>query len=221
MIGFFPSIARFAFKVEGVFHVRSSVDLPLQFLLGPSEPTDSPDVPSPLLDGQLRLQDDQVLCPANSHRLGQYLGEACVGAVKLSHPAQIPGGEPGSVRICGTQVFCRSHRRALLRSAADQPANLAVQFHLRQSCRHQLVQRGKHGAVVHRFPDVHRIPLPFPAQVRLFLFSAAEYCQDLSPWSLSTSKGLSLGNVLSYCLHINSTICSHWMMNRSSTTQLR
>ena len=33
MIGFFPSIARFAFKVEGIFHVRSSIDLPLQSLL--------------------------------------------------------------------------------------------------------------------------------------------------------------------------------------------
>ena len=33
MIGFFLSIARFAFKVEGIFHVRSGVDLLLELQL--------------------------------------------------------------------------------------------------------------------------------------------------------------------------------------------
>ena len=141
--------------------MRSSVDLPLQFLLGPSEPTDSPNIPFPLRKGQLRLQDDHVLCPADGHGFDQHLGDAFVGAVEFPHPAQVAGREAAGVRMCGIQIFRRDHRRALLRPAADQSAKLAVQLHLRQICRDQFVQRGEHGAVVCGFPDVHWILPPF------------------------------------------------------------
>jgi len=161
IIGFFFSIARFAVDVEGVFHVCASCNLPLQLHLRPSKPPYCLDIPHPLLDSQLRLQDDSILCPADGHGLGQHLRGAFVGAVEFPHPAQVPGGEAGGVRICGAQIFCCGHRRALLRPAADQPAYLTVQLHLRQSCRDQLVQHSEHGAVVCGFPDVHWILPPF------------------------------------------------------------
>lgn len=93
--------------------------------------------------------------PADVHSLVQYLGDTFIGAVEFPHPAQIPGREPGGIMICGAQIFRRGHRRALLRPAADQPAYLTVQLHLRQSCRDQLVQRRKHSGVINSLSDVH------------------------------------------------------------------
>ena len=108
--------------------IRNSL---LEFQFRPAELPSRFDVPCPLLGSQLRLQNDHVLCPADGHGISQHLRCALIGAVELPHPAQVPGREAGGVRMCGAQIFCRGHRRALFRPAADQPAHFAIQLHLR------------------------------------------------------------------------------------------
>ena len=147
--------------------IRNSL---LELQLRPAELPSRFDVPCPLLGGQLRLQDDHILSPADGHGLTQHFRCALIGAVELPHPAQVPGGEAGGVRVRSVQIFSSGDSGAFLRPAADQPANLTVQFHLGQVCRHQRIQRREHGAVVNRFSDVHS-GFSFPARVRLFLFS--------------------------------------------------
>ena len=141
-------------------------DIPGQFQFRPAELPSRFDVPCPFLESQLRLQNDHILCPADGHGLSQHFRCALIGVVKLAHPAQVPRGEAGDVRVRTAQILRRSDSGAFLRPAADQPANLAVQFHLRQICRHQGIQRREHGAVVYRFFDVHPSS-SFPAQARL------------------------------------------------------
>ena len=142
-------------------------DIPGQFQLRPAELPSRFDVPCPLLGSQLRLQNNHVLRPADGHGLSQHLWCALIGAVKLPHSAQISGGEAGCGRVRTAQILRRSDSGAFLRPAADQPANLTVQFHLRQVRRHQGIQRREHGAVVNRFSDIHS-DFSFPAPVRLF-----------------------------------------------------
>ena len=108
----------------------------LEFQLRPAELPSRFDVPCPLLGGQLRLQDDHILSPADGHGLSQHLWYTLIGAIELPHPAQVPGGEARDIRIGAVQVLRSRHRRAFLCPAADQPTNLAVQFHLRQVRRH-------------------------------------------------------------------------------------
>ena len=193
-------------------------DFMLQLQLRPSEPMNGPDIPCPLLEGQFRLQNNRVLRPANRHSLSQRFRRTLIRPIKLPHPAKVPGGEAGDVRVRTTQILRRSDSGAFLWPAVDQSANLAVKFYLWQVCRHQGVQRRKHGAVVYRFFDVH--PSSFPARVRLFFI----LCHFKSPTrkpSASFSEGLRLSGIRScHCYsHCSSTICSHWMMKRSSTTQ--
>ena len=147
--------------------IRNSL---LELQLRPAELPSRFDVPCLFLGSQLRLQNDYVLRPADGHGLSQHLWCALIGAVELPHPAQVPGGEAGGVRVCGAQIFRSGDSGTLLWSATDQPANLTVQFHLRQVRRHQGVQHREHGAVVNRFSDIH-LGFSFPARVRLFLFS--------------------------------------------------
>ena len=153
-------IAHFRFQVESHLQMGGGRDLFRQRYFAPPEPAYRPDVPQLVLERQLRFQDDHVLRPADGHGLVQHLRGCGVGTVKVPHPPQIPGGEAGTIRIGAVQVFRSRHRRALLRSAADQAANLAVQLHLGQFCSHQRVQRREQGAVVGGFPDVHRLLLP-------------------------------------------------------------
>lgn len=131
-----------------------------QFQLGPLKLTNSPDVPCSFLERQLCLQDDHILCPADGHGLCHYFLGIFIGEVKLPHPPQVPRGEAGDIRIGNAQIFSGSHRRAFLRPAADQTADLTVQLHLRQIRRHQRVQRGVQGAVISRFFDIHGLLLP-------------------------------------------------------------
>ena len=147
--------------------IRNSL---LEFQLRPAELPSRFDVPCLFLESQLRLQNDYVLRPADGHGLGHHLWCALIGAVELTHPAQVSGGEAGGVRIRGAQIFRSGDSGTFLWSATDQPANLTVQFHLRQVYRHQGVQRREHGAVVNRLSDIHS-DFSFPAPVRLFLFS--------------------------------------------------
>ena len=130
-------------------------DIPDQFQLRPAELPSRFDVPCLFLGSQLRLHNDHVLCPADGHGLTQHFRCALIGAVELPHPAQVPGGEARGVRVCAAQILRSGDSGALLWPVADQPANLTVQFHLRQVRRHQGVQRREHGAVVDRLSDVH------------------------------------------------------------------
>ena len=129
----------------------------LKLQLRPAELPSRFDVPCPLLGSQLRLQNDHVLCPADGHGISQHLRHTLIGAVKLPHPAQVPRGEAGDVRVRTAQILRRSDSGAFLRPAADQPANLTVQFYLRQICRHQRIQCRKHGTVVYGLSDVHEV----------------------------------------------------------------
>ena len=126
-----------------------------QLQLGPPKLPDSTDVPPFFLERQFRFPNDDVLRPADGHGFHHHLWVALIGAVELSHPPQAPGREPSGIRVCAVQMLRGSHSRALLRPAADQTANAAVQLHLRQTCRYQLVQRCEQGAVIGWFPDVH------------------------------------------------------------------
>ena len=115
----FLSIAHFRRKVERRFQVGAGHDLPLEFQLRPAELPSRLDIPCPLLGGKLRLQNDHVLRPADAHGLGQHLRRALIGAVELPHPAQIPGREAGSARVCNQQILRRGDSGSLLRPAAD------------------------------------------------------------------------------------------------------
>ena len=134
--GVFFSIAHFIRKVEDDFQMSMIHDSLLEFQLRPAELPSRFDIPCPLLGSQFRLQDDHILCPADGHGLSQHLRYALIGAVELPHPAQVPGREASGVRVCSAQILRRGNSGAFLCPAADQPANLAVQFHLRQVRRH-------------------------------------------------------------------------------------
>lgn len=175
--GVFFSIAHFIRKVEDDFQMSMIHDSLLEFQLRPAELPSRFDIPCPLLGSQFRLQDDHILSPADGHGLSQHFRCALIGTIELPHPAQVPGGEARGVRVCAAQILRRGNSGAFLWPVADQPANLTVQFHLGQVCRHQRIQRREHGAVVNRFSDVHS-GFSFPAQVRLFLFSTFEIANE-------------------------------------------
>ena len=115
---------------------------------------DSGDIPGAFLSGCAVFQNDDILRPSNGHGLGQHFWCVFIGAVKLPHPTEISGGEAGGVRVRGAQIFRSGNGGAFLWPVADQLANPAVQFHLRQIRRHQGVQRREHGSVVNWFSDV-------------------------------------------------------------------
>ena len=161
----FLSIAHFRFQVESYLQMGGGRDLLRQRYFAPPEPAYRPDVPQLVLERQLRLQDDHVLRPADGHGFGQHLRVVRVGAVKIPHSAQVSGREAGNVGIGAVQVFRSRHRRAFLRPAADQAANLAVQLHLGQLCSHQRVQRREQGAVISGLPDVHGLLLSGAARL--------------------------------------------------------
>ena len=163
----FSSIAHFRFQVESYLQMGGRRDFLRQRYFAPPEPAYRPDVPQLVLERQLRLQDSHVLRPADGHGLVQHLRGRGVDTVKVPHPPQVPGREAGTAGIGAVQIFRSRHRRALLRPATDQAANLAVQLHLGQLRRHQRIQRREQGAVVGGLPDVHRLLLSGAA--RLFL----------------------------------------------------
>ena len=133
-----------------------------QLQLGPPKLPDGTDVPRFLLERQFRLHNDHILCPADSHSLNHDLRGAFIGTVEVPHPPQIPGREPGHVRISILVILGGGYSCAFLRPVADRAANAEVQLHLRRIFRHQFVQSHEHGAVIGRFSDVHGI-FSFPA----------------------------------------------------------
>ena len=60
-------------------------DLSCQFQLRPSKLPDSPDVPRFFLERQIRIHDDYVLRPADSHGLGHDLRGAFISTVEVPH----------------------------------------------------------------------------------------------------------------------------------------
>ena len=153
------SIARRGQIVElrKVFLFGNCID---QSLFRPPISADRPDVPTHLLQCQAGFQYHHILRPADFHGLVQQGGAVFIGAVKLPHPAQAARGETGRIRVLHLQVFRCGYGGAFLGPAADDPADPAAKFHLRQILCHKPVQRGIHGAVVDFFPDVHSVP-PF------------------------------------------------------------
>lgn len=133
-----------------------------QLLFRPAVFADCPDIPAHLLQCQAGLQNHHILRPADLHCLTQQGGAVFISAIKLPHPAQVARGETGCLRVSRLQVFCSGDRSAFLGPAADDPADLAVQIHLRQILCHEAVKRGIHAAVVDFFSDVHS-GSPFPA----------------------------------------------------------
>ena len=154
-------------------------DAVCQLQFRPSKLTRRPDVPCPLLERQLRFQDDHILRPADGHGLGQHFRRFGICAVKIPHPPQVPGGEARGIRVGAVQVLRSRHRRALLRPAADQSANFTVQLHLGQICRPQRVQRCEQDAVIGGLPDVHRLFLS--GAVRLIFETGREKHGNLLP----------------------------------------
>ena len=110
-----------------------------EFGLGPTKAADGGNEPGAFIGRFTVLQNDDILRPADGHGLGKHFRSVFIGAVKLPHPPEVPGGEAGGVRIRGAQIFRSGNGGAFLWPVADQPANPAVQFHLRQIRRHQSV----------------------------------------------------------------------------------
>ena len=146
-------------------------DHAVKFQLRPAKLPSRPDIPCPLPESQLRLQNDHILRPANVHGFGHYHEVALICAVKFPHPPQVPGRKTWNVRVCSAQMLRCGNGGAFFRPAVDQPPHLAVQLHLRQVFLHQRIQFSEHETVVHRLFDVHQ-GSSFPAQARLF-FNAA------------------------------------------------
>lgn len=151
--------------------MSSGGDLFRQSQLGPAKLSDGLNVPDSFLERQLSLQDDHVLCPADGHGVRHYLRGILIDAVKIPHPAQVPGRKTGAAGIGAMQIFGSSHSRALLPPAVDQTANLTIQFHLGQFCRHQLIQRGVQGAVIGGFSDIHGLLLSSAVRLSLWGFN--------------------------------------------------
>ncbi len=145
--------------------IGSNFSLELQ--LRPPEVSGCLNIPHPLLECQICLQNDHVLCPADGHSFGHHREVTLIGAVKFPHPPQVPGRETRNVRVCTAQILRCGNGGAFLRPFADLTANLAVELHWCHIRCHQRVQRCKHGTVVYRFPNVHP-SFSFPARVRLF-----------------------------------------------------
>ena len=126
-----------------------------KFCFLPSKTQCGADVPRPFLVTAASLQNRHILRPAEVHRQAHDFGGFLIGRVKCPHTAHIAGRKAVGCGIGRLQVFRCRDSRAFLRSAADHSANLAVQFHLRELCRHKRVQCGEHGDVICGFANVH------------------------------------------------------------------
>lgn len=142
-----------------MFFCRNRIN---QLLFRPSTSMDSSNIPAHFLQCQAGLQEHHILRPADPHGLTQQGKAIFIGAVKLPHPAQVARGKTGRIRVLRPQVFRRGDCGAFLGPVIDNPADPAIQIHLRLFLFHEVVQRGIHGAVVDLFSDVHS-GSPFPA----------------------------------------------------------
>lgn len=143
-------------RIVPVYPLRNFLQ---EFGLSPAKPADSSDEPGTLFDRHAVLQNDDILRPADGHGFCQYLWRVFICPVKFPHPAQIPGGEAGGIRVHTAQIFSGGDSRAFFRPGADELTNLIVQLHLRKFRRNQSIQHREHGAVVYRFSDIHELLL--------------------------------------------------------------
>lgn len=127
-------------KGRRIILLRPLSDFLQEFSFGPMKMADSGDISGTFLGGCAVFQNDDIMRPADGHGLGKHFRRIFIDAVKLPHPPEVPGGETGGVRIRGAQIFRSGNGGAFLWPVADQSANPAVQFHLRQIRRHQSVQ---------------------------------------------------------------------------------
>lgn len=125
----------------------------------PAKLTYCPDIPNSLFETLTTLQDGHILCPADGHGRFHDLRGVLIGPIKLAHPAEVSGREALSVRILFAEILSSGDSRALFRSGADKLTEFAVQLHLQQSRFHQRIQSCKHGAVIYRFSNIHRLLL--------------------------------------------------------------
>ena len=117
-------------RIVSVYPLRNFLQ---EFGLSPMEPLDSGNVPSTFFGCYAVLQNDDILRPADGHGFCQYFWCVFIRPVKFPHPAQIPGGEAGNVRVILAEILGGSNSGAFLRPGADELANLIIQLHLRQS----------------------------------------------------------------------------------------
>lgn len=116
-------------RIVPVYPLRNFLQ---EFGLSPAETADSSDEPGTLFGRHAVLQNDDILCPADGHGFCQYLWRVFICPEKLPHPAQIPGGEAGNVRVILAKILGGSNSGSFLRPGADELANLIIQLHLRQ-----------------------------------------------------------------------------------------
>ena len=126
------SIAGIRLFVECGLQPNSGLDLPQQLRLGPAVLQRGPEIPGALPAALTALQDRRILRPAQFQGQRPQHWIVRIGPVEFPHPAQVPRGEALALRVVGLEIFGGHHRRALLLTGADSPANLKVQFHLWQ-----------------------------------------------------------------------------------------
>ena len=126
-----------------------------QFRFLPTEVQCGSDVPRSFLVTAASLQNRHILRPAEVHRQAHDFGGFLIGRVKRPHTAHIAGRKAFGCGIGRLQVFRRRDSRSFFAPAADHPTDLAVQFHLRELCRHKRVQCGEHGGVICWLANVH------------------------------------------------------------------
>ena len=130
-------------RIVPVYPLRNFLQ---EFGLSPAKPADSSDEPGTLFGRYAVLQNDDILCPADGHGFCQYLWCVFIRPVKFPHPAQIPGGETGNVRVILAEILGGSNSGSFLRPGTDELTDLRVQLHLRQFCRNQSIQHREHDA---------------------------------------------------------------------------
>ena len=97
-----------------------------QFCLCPSELPHRPNIPHSFFQALTALKNGHILCPADSHGLCQSFWSIFISLVKLSHSAEVSGGETLDIGICLAEIFSGGNGSAFLRPGTDDLANLAV-----------------------------------------------------------------------------------------------
>ena len=131
------------------------VDLPHQFQLRPTIVASRAHIPCLFLHRKPGLHNHHILRPAKFERQFQQIGRILIGVVEFPHTAQIARGETHGTRIGLLQIFGCCDSRAFFGSAANQFPNCAIQFHLGQLSRHQLVQFSVHNAIIDWLSNIH------------------------------------------------------------------
>ena len=155
----FLSIAGICLFVECGLQPGPGLDLFQQLRLCPVALQRGSEIPGAFLAALTALQNGHVLRPAQLHGQCQQFWGVGIGSVELPHPAQVAGREALGLRIVCLEILGSHDRRPLLRTGTDGPANLKVQFHLRQFGLQQGVQGRVHRGIVNWLSLVHRLIL--------------------------------------------------------------